>query len=714
VDLMRFGQSCQGHCPRMVDVAAAGWQESEPVQHGGGLTLLAGSTFLLCDANGDLSQEPQGFFLGDRRVLSRLELRVDGAVLEPLRTMRTSESSARVLKRAAVEHGTVSSQALLVATDLDVSPSELVIRLALRNGGRDVQHVRWVLRAASDFADIFAVKDGTARGRDMLVEAELVTHHMLTISGPNGLHTDLHLREGRFDPIPSGVREVVDIPPGSTVERVVAVVAGSASGPLGEPVSLHVRGLRRPQLATRGTALTTAVKQGLDDLTALRVHDHLTGGATLAAGAPWFMTLFGRDSLISGIMAAAWDQQLGLDVLTSLAARQGRQVDPLSEEEPGRILHESRLSTGTPLFPGHRTLYFGSTDATPLFVVLLGELVENGLEVDAAARLLPNADACLAWLEHYGDLDGDGFAESVARSPSGLVNQGWKDSWNAIVDELGDVVRPPVCLIEVQAYWYAALRARAVLARVVEGRSGATWDARADALRAHVDDAFWLPDLDTYALALDGDKRPLRTSTSNAGHMLWTGCALPGRVASLGATLMHRQLRSHWGLRTLATDNPAFDPLGYHTGSVWPHDTALVAWGLSRWGLGRAAQEFVTALVRASSHFDGALPELLAGFDVSDEVGGGAPVRFPTACSPQAWAAASPLLLVRVMLGLDVDVPGRRVHVAPHIPEEWLPLTLHGVRIGGAPVVLRATHGNVRLDGLPPEYELVHSARWGR
>jgi glycogen debranching enzyme len=458
--------------------------------------------------------------------------------------------------------------------------------------------------------------------------------------------------------------------------------------------------------------LTDALHHGVDDLDALRVHDDVTGGTTLAAGAPWFMTLFGRDSLLSALMVSAWDQQLGLDVLTSLAARQGRTVDALSEEEPGRIVHETRLSTGTSLFQGRRTRYYGSTDATPLFVVVLGELVRQGLDPDAARRLLPHADRCLAWIDGYGDLDGDGLVESVARSPSGLVNQGWKDSWDAIVDAEGHVVRPPLCLVEVQGYWYAALRARSYLAEVLENSSAAAWDARAAALRQRIDDHFWLDDLGTYAVALGPSKEALRTVTSNAGHLLWTGAALPERVPVLGATLIQRQLRSHWGLRTLATSSPAYDPLGYHTGSVWPHDTALVAWGLSRWGLGRAGRELATALVRSSAAFEGSLPELIAGFDVSDDMGGDAPVRFPTACSPQAWAAASPLLLLRALLGFETDVPHRRVHVDPHVPDEWLPLTLHGIVIGSHRVVVRVGHEHVRVDGLPPGFEVVHGSLW--
>jgi glycogen debranching enzyme len=322
-------------------------------------------------------------------------------------------------------------------------------------------------------------------------------------------------------------------------------------------------------------------------------------------------------------------------------------------------------------------------------VIAAAELARNGAPLSAIEELMPAVDGCLGWLSKFGDLDGDGFVESVRRSDGGLVNQGWKDSWNAIVDEQGHVVDPPVTLVEVQAYVYAALRARAYLARVLGESSGATWDARARLLRLAIDGAYWLPELGTYALALTSDGRPLATSTSNAGHLLWTGAALPKRVPALAATLMSRRLRTHWGLRTLASDHPAYDPLGYHTGGIWPHDTALVAWGLSRWGLGRAAAELSSSLVRTSAYFGGGLPELVAGLDATDPISGASPVRFPTACSPQAWAAASPMLLLRAVLGLEVDRPGGQIHVNPHVPDAWLPLTLHQIRTGGERMLVR-------------------------
>ncbi|MFN8157052.1 MAG: glycogen debranching N-terminal domain-containing protein [Candidatus Nanopelagicales bacterium] len=683
------------------------WQQAEPVRHQGGLTLFSGSTFVLTDGAGELHEEPHGFFVADRRVLSRLMLTVDGHALEVLRSTRTDENAAQVLRRST--GAGEEMHALLFCTELEVRPGELLVRLLVRNGAAVPREVDWSMRAAADFADIFAVKEARAPHVHHR-PPELVGHHRLVIEGDDGLRTELGFREGSLVAREHGVGEHLVIPRHTTVERLITVEAFSAQGRLGEPVTSHVRPLRRPQVSTRSTSLSDAITRGLEDLDALRVQDRATGSATLAAGAPWFMTLFGRDSLISAIMAASYDQRLGLDVLRSLAGRQGTVVDAVSEEEPGRIVHETRMTTGTSLFEGNRTRYYGSTDATPLFVIALAELVRHGLGHDDAAALLSATDGCLSWLAHYGDIDGDGFVESVRRHEGGLVNQGWKDSWNAIVDEDGEVVEAPVSLIEVQAYWYAALRSRAYLARSLEGTSGAAWDGQADALRVAIDDTFWLPDLQTYALALGPDKAVLRTSASNAGHMLWTGAALPERVSSVGATLMQRTLRTHWGLRTLSARNPAYDPLGYHTGSVWPHDTALVAWGLARWGLGRAGQDLAEALVRASSYFEGTLPELVAGFDVGDELGGGSPVRFPTACSPQAWAAASPLLLLRSVLGLEVDVPGRRVWLDPHVPEDWLPLTVHGIRLGPLRLVVKVAHDRSQVEGLPEGFELVRGS----
>jgi len=686
-----------------VRASSDAWQQSEPSLHEGGLTVFAGSTFVLTDAVGDIRSEPHGFFVADRRALSRLRLVLDDHETVVLRAGLHDDDEAQVVRRALPAEGPLLP-ALLVSTTLQVDPSSLQLRLLVRNSGAAPRLLRWHVEVGADFADIFAVKEGRAAAAHVEVRSDA---DQLELAGA-GMTTTVTCREPGPALDATGVHEELLIGPRATVERLVDVEVlrdGAAAAVPLAPASRHVR---RPQLATRSRDLDLAVDKGFEDVEALRIHDPVTAADTLAAGVPWFMTLFGRDSLLTSIMTAHFDQHLGLQVLQSLAKRQGKVVDAASEEEPGRILHETRMNADVPLFEGDRSRYYGSTDATPLFVVAAAELVRCGLALELIEPLMPAVDGCLRWIDTYGDIDGDGFVESVRRSPGGLVNQGWKDSWNAIVDAGGGIVDPPVALVEVQGYVYAALRARGYLARALGESSGATWDARALHVRQAVDSAFWLPDLGTYALALAPDKTPVASSTSNAGHLLWTGAALPERVHRLAATLMSRRMRTHWGIRTLASDHPAYDPLGYHTGSVWPHDTALIAWGLSRWGLGRAAGEICSGLLRAATYFGGTLPELMAGLDASDPIAGQSPVRFPTACSPQAWAAASPLLMLRTVLGLEVDRPEQHVHLNPHVPDAWLPLTLHQIRTGGERLLVRvAPSGQAEVVGLPDGVEVV-------
>lgn len=687
-------------------MAGDAWQQSEPSLHDGGLTIFAGASFALTDALGDMRAEPQGFFVSDRRALHRLRLRVRDHEMVVLRTGLHDDDESQVVRRLRSHVAGPDANPLILSSTLHVRPGALRITLLFRNSGREPRELHWSLAASADFADIFAVKEGRAEGSTSGTTSAVVGGRLELGHGP--MTTVVQPQDAGPVVTADGVEEDLVLPPRSTVERVVDVDVLRDGAAAAAPLSSGGHALHRPQLSTRSDVLAAAVAHCFDDLEALRIHDPVTGSDTVAAGAPWFMTLFGRDSLLTSIMAAPFDQSLGLQVLRSLARRQGAVVDALSEEEPGRILHETRMSADVSLFEGHRTRYYGSTDSTPLFVVALGELVRAGLPLGALEELMPAVDRALGWIEKYGDLDGDGYVESVRRSEGGLVNQGWKDSWNAIVDHEGEVVDPPIALIEVQAYVYAALRTRGYLARVLGESSGATFDARARRLRLAIDRDYWLPELGTYALGL-AHGRAIRSSTSNAGHMLWTGASLPERVAPLAGTLMSRRLRTHWGLRTLASDHPAYDPLGYHTGSIWPHDTALVAWGLARWGLGRPAAEIATSLLRTASHFGGALPELVSGLDVGDPVAGGGPVRFPTACSPQAWAAASPLLLLRAVLGLELDRPGRTLHVHPSVPESWLPLTLHQIRSGGERLLLRATSPEqAQLVGLSEDVEVVH------
>jgi len=686
------------------------WQHAEPSHHDGGATIFSGSTFALTDPVGRIGAEPQGFFVADRRVLSSLVLELDGWELSTLRVTAHGEDTLEVVQRAMPTTPAYDGEpALLLSRALHVQPGVLRYALTLRNGSPRERTVRWRLRIAADFADIFAVKEGRVhvrqqQGRVHDGELELRSDDLwltATCSAGSVLATG------------DGLEEAATLSPHTTVVREVVLQAWTPEGRVTATPSATAGSLRVPQVSSPSSDLVRAVASSVQDLEALRIHDDATGADTIAAGAPWFMTLFGRDSLITSLMTSMWDDALPAQVLQSLASRQGTVVDAASEEEPGRILHETRMTTGSTLFAAGRTGYYGSTDATPLFVVTLADAVRNGLPLATAAALMPAVDGCLSWLEDFGDLDGDGLIESVRRSDGGLVNQGWKDSWNANIDAGGAVVTPPLNLVEVQAYVYAAYRAKAYLDEALGIISGLLWDDRADALRANIDRSFWLPDLATYALALGPDKEPLASSASNAGHLLWTGAALPERVGPLSATIMSRTLRTHWGLRTLASDHPAFDPLGYHTGSIWPHDTALVAWGLSRWGIGGAAAELAEALLRTSTHFDSTLPELIAGLEVGDAMSGAAPVRFPTACSPQAWSAASPLLLIRAVLGFEIDVPSRIIRINDQVPDAWLPLTVHGLTPGDLRLTVRATYDSITVHGVPDEFAVVHGPRFG-
>ncbi|WP_272896429.1 amylo-alpha-1,6-glucosidase, partial [Mycobacterium avium] len=428
----------------------------------------------------------------------------------------------------------------------------------------------------------------------------------------------------------------------------------------------------------------------------------------VAAGAPWFMTLFGRDSLLTAWMALPLDVGLSIGTLQRLAALQGRRVDALTEEEPGRIMHEIRRGpASTDVLGG--SVYYGTADATPLFVMLLAESWRWGADEAVIRSLLPAADAALAWAEQYGDRDGDGFVEYRRATDRGLINQGWKDSFNGINDAKGRVAEPPIALCEVQGYVYAALLARAELAEGMgELAQAAQLRERAQALRTRFGEAFWLPDRGWYAVALDGRKDRVDALTSNVGHCLWTGIATDEHAAAIVERLAGEAMDSGFGLRTLATTMGAYNPMSYHNGSVWPHDTAITVSGLLRYGhipgALALAERLATGLLDAAAAFGGRLPELFCGFPRSQFA---SPVPYPTSCSPQAWASAAPLLLLRSFLGLDPHVPNRALTVTPHLPAEWGRIALTNLRLGATTVQLEAEGETVKVQGLGDDWQLV-------
>jgi glycogen debranching enzyme len=434
-----------------------------------------------------------------------------------------------------------------------------------------------------------------------------------------------------------------------------------------------------------------------------------------AAGIPWFATLFGRDSLIVGLQNL-WDPAESASLLRLMARLQGTKVDPWRDEQPGKIPHELRRGelahcNIVPFNP-----YYGTVDATPLFVILLAAYHRTTNDLSLLRELAPNLQAALEWMESYGDLDGDGFLEYERLSGSGLTNQGWKDSWDAIMYHNGELIRPPVALVEVQAYAYAARLGASEIFRALGNQDEANRQRYlANWLRSAFNDRFWMDDEGCYCLALDGEKRQARVISSNAGQTLWSGVVPPDRAKRLADRLMRPDMFTGWGIRTLSTQEVRYNPMGYHVGAVWPHDNSLIALGFKRYGQEEWLRSLVTGFFDAGRHFpDLRMPELFCGYDRAQYR---VPVRYPVACSPQAWAAGAALLFLRSVLGLIPHAPeGELWIVRPELPEWLHAVTLERVPVGTAHVDLhyqrQADHTFTEVLRIQGNLRVVFVERW--
>jgi glycogen debranching enzyme len=643
---------------------------------GGTTTLVEQSSFSLSGDDGDIHEAgAEGFFADDTRVLSRLELRVGDKPLELLSVSQDAESRAAFVLRTRPQGGQADSRLMVIRRR--TVEGALVEAVELRSYGREPVHVEVSLDIDVDFADIFAVKQGRTEGTGADIE---IDGDELTFSRPgerphHGAVTRVWVKAPHAKVTKHQVRWDVDLSTGKSWTGHLRVRPDRGKQTRERALMRRREQWRQrtPTLRTDDEALQITFDRSLRDLQTLRLFGQDPDGLpVVAAGAPWFMTLFGRDSLLTAYMTLLIDHELALGVLQTLARHQGTATDADSEEQPGRILHEVRY--------GWSSIYYGTADATPLFVVLLGECLRWGLPWELLELLLPHADRALEWVEHFGDRDGDGYVEYERMTPHGLRNQGWKDSADAIVFADGRRAEPPIALCEVQGYVYAAFRARAALARRAGDHDRAdALDVRAQALAEHFNQDFWMPDRRCYALALDRDKNKVDAVASNMGHCLWTGIATPEHARDVARHLISPELFSGWGIRTLSTSMAAFNPMSYQRGSVWPHDTAISVAGLVRYGLGDEAAKIGLALLEAAREQGGRLPELFTGL-ARDELS--QPVAYPTACSPQAWASAAPLLVLRSLLRLDVDVPAGRLAVDP-IPLKGVDeLVLDGVPIG--------------------------------
>ena len=700
--------------------------QQQPVsveQPGGLVTIVEGSSFILSDRSGDVHPGggPVGLFVHDTRVLSTWELLLDGQPLEPLSVSVTEPYSATFVAHPRPQRMVGIGGSLLVVRQRWVGAG-MREDLQVRNYSSQPVAVALELRVASDMADVFEVKAGRA-----VIEPEPVhvadTLHTSSVRG--GVRRSVSITERTTGSPgivgPAGLSWSLTIPAkgewrtcleiaASLGDRDIALQYGCGEQPAAAKPSQRLAAWRRraPILVTQDRRLTEAIGRAIDDIGSLVIEDPAhPSSPVIAAGAPWFMALFGRDSLLASYMSMIVDPGLAIGVAQTLARLQGVTIDPTTEEQPGRILHEVRFTSGTgDGEDGH--IYYGTADATPLFVVLVGELSRWGVARSVVDALLPHVDRALDWIERYGDRDGDGYVEYERLTPDGLFNQGWKDSWDGVNDADGELATPPIALAEVQGYVYAAYRARAELARVrSDALTAERYESKAAALAAAFDRDFWVPDRGWLAVALDRDKRQMDSLASHMGHCLWSGIILPGRAPAVAAHLMSPQMFSGWGLRTLATTMARYNPLSYHNGSVWPHDSAIAAAGLMRYGFVDESCRLINAILDSAAANGGRLPELYAGLDRGELP---VPVGYPTSCSPQAWASASPLLLLRTLLRLQPRLDVGEFPVSP-LPDAVSPDDVE-LSFGGSRVHISARHdGTVTVTGLPADVAVVTAPR---
>ena len=680
------------------------------------LTLIDGKTFLSTTVSGDITPPGApdvGFFHDDTRFLSRLELKVGGN-----RTVVLSSSEEKTFaSKIELTTGALSQinsfdlpentvhirRQQLLASDLlydsitfsnfNLAPAELLIEIAFE----------------ADFVDVFQVR-GCGRQRSGHYYKPIVRGDCL-IFFYRGLDNVTRETVVRFQTPPDEVENNVarwnwNVPASQFREllNTVSCRVGGESRRSNSKGVVHGFRERRDSFRDWEEQSTSfessndifdeAMRTCIADFHALQIPDG--DEHVVAAGIPWFATMFGRDSLIAAYQSLLLNPKLASETLRVLARYQGKQFNDWLDEEPGKIPHEYR--TGEMTRAGEMPFgpYYGSVDATPLFLIVLSETFNWTGDEKLVQDLLPAARAALNWIERYGDLDGDGFVEYKRRSSRGLTNQGWKDSWDANMHRDGSVANPPIALVEVQGYCYEAQYRMSQLLRLFgDPQNADRLRKSATELAKKIEKSFWMPSESFYAMGLDGEKRPLEVISSNAGHLLFTRAIGRERARLVVERFMREDMQSGWGWRTLAASERVFNPLSYHRGSVWPHDNSLIAHGMALYGFREPVQQIFDSLYHAALTFrDYRLPELFCGVQrhQHDE-----PVHYPVSCSPQAWASGAFFLLLTSVLGLRPSASRKELNIVNPVLPEWLDfLRIRNLRIGKSRVSLEFTRQGQR------------------
>ncbi|MBI4497245.1 MAG: amylo-alpha-1,6-glucosidase [Chloroflexi bacterium] len=681
------------------------------------LVIKEGILFLLTDSAGNVppnNLSGYGLYQEDTRYLSGYALSL-GAV-RPMVLLSTAElgysaeqdltnpdmlsldgrhipAETLEIRRLRVLHGCLSE--IIYATSYNIFPASLELHLTFD----------------ADFADMFEVRGWNREQRGAYFPPQVSEDAVVfAYEGLDGRRRETRVS---FSPAPSAFygttavfRLDLEHRRTSTIRLTVSMDGQEAIEPLPDAFERLFSSYRAWQdscarVWTDNEFFNSAIERALRDLRMLR--SDLGESQYIAAGTPWYTALFGRDSLIVGMQYLPYNPDIARGILRLLATMQGKELNPERDEEPGKILHELRVGEMARLGEIPMTPYYGTVDATPLFLMLLSQYYQWTGDVALVQSLLPAAEAALTWIARYGDRDRDGYVEYLKYSPKGIANQGWKDSWDSVVHADGTLAEPPIALIEVQGYVYASKLGMALIYDALGQRGrAAQLRAEAQALKKRLNQDFWVSELGFYAMALDGHKQPVASVSSNPGHALWTGTIDAGRVPEVVDRLLGNDMFSGWGIRTLSSTNPRYNPMGYHLGTVWPHDNALAALGMKRYGFEPEVNEIATALYDACRSFDyHRLPELYSG---AQRTGHDYPVRYPVACRPQAWAAGSLLMVLQAILGLEADaLKGRLTVRRPRLPHWLREVEVRNIRVGdgAADLLFRKRRGvtNVSILG---------------
>jgi len=647
------------------------------------VSVLEGNNFVVSDLRGDIDAsptEPLGLFAWDTRFLSRWLLTVDGLRPNILSTDDLDyfyvqfflvpgtgtiyvDADQSIMRKRAIGNGFHEDLTILNHKD---QPVDLKVRI----------------EAAADFADLFEVKDKLTKKGEFYhrIESDRL---VLGYRRETFIRESLITASAEADIDEHGLSFAVHIEPHSqwTTSLDVVIRLGLLDENHQETKNGHgdqrarsnvKRSLEKlsealPRLSCEWPSLQVTYSRSLVDLAALRFYPlTLSGQALPAAGLPWFMTIFGRDSMIASYQALPFTSELAEAALRALAQRQGTRIDDFRDEEPGKIMHEARFGEMTAFEERPHSPYYGAADVTPFFLILLDEFERWTGNAELVQQLEMEARAALTWIDTYGDRNGDGYVEYSRRNKeTGLENQCWKDSWNSILFADGTLSRLPRATCEIQGYVYDAKMRCARLAREFwdDPELAKRLESQAAELKRRFNQDFWLEDREFFALAIDGDGRKVDSLTSNIGHLLWSGIVDEDKAEALVRHLMGPKLYSGWGIRTMAEGEGGYNPIGYHVGTVWPHDNSFIAMGLRRYGYREEAARVAMNMLEAAAYFKGRLPEAFAGYrrELTEF-----PVEYPTACSPQAWASGAPLLLLRAMLGLEPV--GDHLVVDPALP----------------------------------------------